>query len=79
MTSEISRASQEPLGQLSGLVVEAQQAGHLQDAHTQTLVLTLWSTVHGMAGLLLLGIVPPEEREQAIDGVMAAGLRGLLG
>lgn len=76
---ELAAASE---GAYSVLVRTMQQnidAGEVQDAPAAQLALVAWATVHGLAALLLDGMVQgagaPDELARMVTGVLMAGLR----
>lgn len=74
MSNSIRLVGDRAIHLLSQLVQEAQHTGTFRKDDPAIQALTLWSTVQGLANLLLQGFVPPEQTEHTIDQVMEVGL-----
>ncbi|GEM46502.1 TetR/AcrR family transcriptional regulator [Deinococcus cellulosilyticus] len=74
MSSRLREVSQEAIHLLTRLVLEAQALGALRKDDPGIQVLALWSTVQGLANLLLLGFVLPDQVEDTVSAVMDSGL-----
>ena len=72
----LAGASERAYGVLTGLVEEGLAAGTLREAPAEALTLTAWSTVHGLAALMIDGLVPepPPDLAERILVLLHAGI-----
>lgn len=68
-----SRLGEVPLA----LIAEGQRAGEVRAGAPESLGLVVFAAVHGYAGLVASGVIPPEMAEIGLDHVIDHLLRGL--